>query len=637
LAGRKLRCKACQATTVVPPAPVNPGQVFQATAFQDSALPTASNHAAVAVIEEPGSGARAPRPKRGSKKARRERGHRWKVIALAGSAAAGLLVVTFLIIWAVSALGKWADFESKETNFRVSTPGPMKEETPAELKAIDASARMYATEKSESEVFGVTVVNIPEPRLASTSIVRILNDSCDGALSRARGGTQRYRQRLRRGPFEGMECVIDVEINGVRKGTAVIQTYLVKGRGYSLLTAGKEVEPHSDRAGRFFESFAVTDEPAFKGRIRRIGPRRMPERPGNANSPNEMQFLTKLPMLASAVFAPSSRALFTLSETGTLLHYTYPGFKEVGRYRLANGAHRSALDERAGRLYVASNRTTPAAQALDSTRQIGFGDIQIYDLKPLLRNPRNDEARLQPSSTIAVGGKISHLLLAPDGKSLYYLDVNDPAKPRLGVIDTALQRETRTIPIAANTEVICLAPNGSQLYAAATLCGHKYMHPIGTRVEGLIQVIEPASGKTRLSFKIPEDPFDMVVTADECVVVTNGSNQSRPLVVVDLKDEGGPIIEQIGGVYMASYVRLSSNGKRLFVADTQLSPPTTSIWDMEALARLELKGCGAARGTEKQPAGGDFYLSPDGKCLVCRSGAVYWVTKAEPLPRLEGK
>jgi DNA-binding beta-propeller fold protein YncE len=491
------------------------------------------------------------------------------------------------------------------------------------------------TDDARDESFGVTFVPIPGPRLASTPVVKILHDTCNGALAHARGGVERYRQRLRRGSFEGMECVIDVHEDGSKKGAAVLMTFLVKGRGYSLMAAGTRVEPDSERVRRFCDSFVVTDEPAFTGPIRRIGTQRLKNPPTDSKPPgNEIQFLTRLAPMTSAVFAPGHKALLTVNEAGTLLQYTYPEFGLVGKYRLASGAHRSVWDETRNRLYVATyKKPPPAIHPLELKRQNGVGDIHCYDLKQVLSNPRQDDAPLQPAATVEIGGNISHLLLAPDGKSLYYLDVKDPVKPRLAVIDTAKAKKTQKIPIADNTDVICLAPKGDRLYAAASLCGHKYAHPHGTKVEGLIQVIDPVSGQTRQSFKVNEDPFDMAVTADQCLVLTAGSNQHRSLTFIDLKDEGGPIIEQVGSLYMNTYVQLSASGRRLYLADTALSPATAQAWDMEAVTQFQSRSCGTARGTQEQPAGGDFYLCPSGYSLVCRTGAVYWITKA-PLPHV---
>src|SRR5262249_37309320 len=113
--------------------------------------------------------------------------------------------------------------------------------------------------------------------------------------------------------------------------------------------------------------------------------------------------------------------------------------------------------------------------------------------------------------------------------------------------------------------------------------------------------------------------------------------QHRPVTVIDLKDQGGPVTEQAGSVYMNAYVRLSANGKRLFLADTGVSPPSTQIWDVPALEHGEVKSRRVAHGTPQQAAGGDFYLSPDDNCLICRTGAVYWITKSGPLPKVEGK
>jgi hypothetical protein len=116
---------------------------------------------------------------------------------------------------------------------------------------------------------------------------------------------------------------------------------------------------------------------------------------------------------------------------------------------------------------------------------------------------------------------------------------------------------------------------------------------------------------------------------------TERASATSPENFIDLKDEGGPIVAPVGGLYMNKYVRLSANGRRLYLADTALSPAKTQTWDMKAVARLQAKACGVARSTNEQPAGGDFYLGPDGYSLFCRTGAVYWVTEGPPPPRVE--
>jgi hypothetical protein len=626
LAGRKLRCKACHATAEVPALP-RPAEGIQPAGPEQAGTPVACT-----VAKPPP----AALPKRRKKNTGQQRSEHWKWIALGGSVVAALVVVGILIVWLASSLGRWEDFVSKEAHFRVSTPRKLMEQTPAQVKNLEQSARMYVTEGSEDEGFMVAFAIIPKQRLESTSVSRILHDSCEGAMRNARGGTERYRQRIRRGPFDGVELVIDVEVKGTTKGSAVMQGYLVNGRSYVLLAVGPNISPDSGRVRRFFESFSVTDEPAFKGAIRPVGPQRKQSRPGPPLTPaiNEMQLLTQLEPMTSAVFAPSRKGLFTLTVAGELLHYTYPGFELAGRHRLASCAHRSILDEANGLLCVATYRTPPGnVHPHDLARMVGAGDVQIYDLQPILKNPRANDP-FKPSATITVGGTITHLALAKDGKQLFYLDVKDPAKAHIGVIDTAAGRQSRTIAVAPNTEMICLAPDGNRLFAAATLCGHKYLHPPGTKLEGLLQIIDPASGRTTHAFKVDQDPFDMAVTADNRVIITGGSNQHTSVTLVDLNDEGGPVIEGVGGIYMNTYVRASADGKRLFLSETGLSPASTRIWDMEALARLEAKESGVATRSNQAAVGGDFYLSPDSKCLICRSGAVYWVTKAEPMPRV---
>jgi WD40 repeat protein len=71
---------------------------------------------------------------------------------------------------------------------------------------------------------------------------------------------------------------------------------------------------------------------------------------------------------------------------------------------------------------------------------------------------------VRPLGMVPVGGTVGSLLLSPDRKALYYLDLTAGA---LGRVDTRALRRDRLLRLAEGTDAVALTPDGKALYVGA--------------------------------------------------------------------------------------------------------------------------------------------------------------------------
>jgi hypothetical protein len=197
------------------------------------------------------------------------------------------------------------------------------------------------------------------------------------------------------------------------------------------------------------------------------GPGGMPGRFGGGDTAStDGNSKLRIAPFFTAAFDPENKEFFTLElppgTTGTkihgiLQHYTYPEFAPKKKYKLERLGFRSAIDPKAGRLYVAVATPTPSARErleLDSAvrsfdRVSVVGDVAVYDLAPIREGKVAEGEELKPIATIPfVKQSIHGLELSDDGKSLYVLTTHPAGagkKPASAVVvvDTEQNKETK--------------------------------------------------------------------------------------------------------------------------------------------------------------------------------------------------
>lgn len=221
-------------------------------------------------------------------------------------------------------------------------------------------------------------------------------------------------------------------------------------------------------------------------------------------------------------------------------------------------------------------------------------------------SPAPTPAELRPTAVIPGTGTVASLLLSPDRKYLYYLNIADCKAVR---IDLATRKQDREVRLADGTETLVLTPDGKTLFAAAAVPG---------KADGKLQVIDPQTFKIRGSYAVPTVPYDLAA-GDNLVFISGARGDWSDIIVLDVKRE--EIVARWGGIWNRSLLRLSPKQDRLYVSTQGVSPG--QVDGLVIPAKLDDKPVqytSPERG--KQPLGGQFVLTPDGRFLLCKTGPV---------------
>jgi WD40 repeat protein len=212
---------------------------------------------------------------------------------------------------------------------------------------------------------------------------------------------------------------------------------------------------------------------------------------------------------------------------------------------------------------------------------------------------------LQPSTVLRVGGTLTSLQLSPDGRFCYCLDLTSGKIVRM---DVQTGKQTHEAVAREGTEVLSLSPDGERLAALVPSVDGK---------ESCVQVFD-ATLKLLNSHDLPIVGYDLV-SSDRHLYVSGGTGDWTDIAVVD--PDSGKVLARWGGVWRRSLLRLSPDQKRLYVSSQDVAPGTLDVFaipesvkDRPAVTRTPSPG--------RQPLGGPFVVSPDGRYVLCTSGTV---------------
>ncbi|HWG47062.1 MAG TPA: hypothetical protein VN688_30135 [Gemmataceae bacterium] len=331
-------------------------------------------------------------------------------------------------------------------------------------------------------------------------------------------------------------------------------------------------------------------------------PREEPKPPSQPK-PDDLKPGPAIPRFYTAVVDPQAHlALFV--EGQQLVRCDYPAFKQTGAYSLGElSAYASVLDQARGLLYLAVSKPQMLQGTNSSQRLLGMGDIHVHDGRALREGKLKDGAVLQPTAVIPLGKKIARLILSPDGRWLYYLDITNDKSPKIGRVDTMTHQSAGEIALLEKTAEICLTPDGKTLYAAGQPMPGK----------GAVQVIDPAELKVQKEVPLPGSPYGLDAT-DQGMVFVSLRGQWTDTVAVDVKQ--GTVTMRWGGMYGACPVRLAPDQKRLYVAVTELSPSMLQAWKLPENAGDKPQKAAEERGA----ATPQFLITSDGRFLLTRAG-----------------
>jgi hypothetical protein len=253
----------------------------------------------------------------------------------------------------------------------------------------------------------------------------------------------------------------------------------------------------------------------------------------------------------------------------------------------------------------------------------GAGDLHVYDIKPLRDGRFPDGSQLTPTAVLPLGANVPWMSGSNDRLRLYCLktEAKDGGSARMIRIDTATNRVDAQLELPRDTEVVCMTPDGSALYAVVAT--RRTAAPNGSKHgEGLLWDIDPKLFKVTRRMPIPLNPLDVQATDAKLVLVSGGSANSSDgiIAVVDMKDTQA-VLTQWRSVSRGTRIRLSGDQKWLFLSPSTF-PATIEAWRIPESPSEVPSVKEFLRDPPGIPLGGDLFLTPGGEYLLTRSGGV---------------
>ncbi|MBI1914579.1 MAG: hypothetical protein HYS12_07555 [Planctomycetes bacterium] len=214
---------------------------------------------------------------------------------------------------------------------------------------------------------------------------------------------------------------------------------------------------------------------------------------------------------------------------------------------------------------------------------------------------------LKPKRIIATAGTVGNLMLSPNRRWLYYLNGTEGPLTR---IDTESLERASDLTVGPGTEVLTMTPDGKTLVALA---------PAGQERGGKVQLVDAKKWEVRKTLPIDVPAFDIAADDRGRVYLSGARGDWTDVTVLD--SATGAVVARWGGVWAKSFLRLSADQKRLYVATQGVNPG--SIDALVIPGKLDDKPA-----TYRSPArnehdlGGDFVVGPDGRFLLSKTGTV---------------
>jgi hypothetical protein len=222
-----------------------------------------------------------------------------------------------------------------------------------------------------------------------------------------------------------------------------------------------------------------------------------------------------------------------------------------------------------------------------------------------------NKTELKPDAQAALAGVVSCEHLSPDGKFLYFLELEKKQVVKLGtdLASKAIQQDLDGKPIA-----LAVSPNGGALYVAMA----------GKDGKGRLVTIDAATMKVTANVALGQAVYDLaagpegdvVITGEKSVIWASATALARPK-------------RQLNTFGMKYAVRATANGKLAVLCPMARGDFTLRVWPLDGTPGgvINLTKAGPIA-----PQGGDFDLSSDGSLVLLRSGLLITVP-AKWLPK----
>jgi hypothetical protein len=564
------------------------------------------------------------RPRREGRLAKRtkSRAGLWVALLVGGLLFVGLAgagAIAGLIYWRMNKgidAAAWKDFSPPDGRCHVLMPGAPKDEPlPQNVMMMPGVANLQPKKyhldllKTDRIGFALLTMNLPDEADMQGAFQLGYNAEREGALGNVTGGRLTAEAEL---TLDGYP-VKEFQVTATDGGMVIERMYLVRKpprRIYVLAAYGPKAKPNSPDVVKFFGSFKIEGDaqPANPNRNPKPEPDPTPQPVDKAKGitagPKIEEFIT-------AAVSPEGKTAFVLPNNTFLKTYSYPEFNLTASYPIGGVGYKSALDLKSGVLYLAVSDPKAIQSPHSNHNTLGTGDIHVYNVQPILEGTAEPGKKLEPTAIIKLDATVASLLLSPDGKWLYYLNVKDPKNIQAGRIDTATREKSPTISLAERTEKMVLSRDGKMLYSASRT---------GKENEGRIYAIDPAAWKITKDFIAELDPGDFDATDSGLLFVVNASGGWTNLHVVDVPR--GLVAARWRIVVDGQRIQFSPDQKRYYLSKPGGSPQDVVARLVPEKLAPDAKPVDVGVWTAPGVVGRDYHVSPDGKFLLTRPGQV---------------
>jgi hypothetical protein len=228
--------------------------------------------------------------------------------------------------------------------------------------------------------------------------------------------------------------------------------------------------------------------------------------------------------ITSAAFSPNSKMLWIAHHASTLVYWDHAGMLRKGSYTLGEKNKPEALSvigvDREGRLYGQLAKVAPGENLFDKH---SVADIHVWEK---LAPNKDDMPMPAPTKVLPLKGIVRRFINSPDGRWLYYLDVENRKLGRIDPDKVAVDKEIEQL--SPGTRSFCVTGDGKRIYCCSE--------------SNRIDVINAATFKLEASVMLDRgQPTDIAATNSGLVYLVGGKvgdeGRSDNIMMVDLTRE----------------------------------------------------------------------------------------------------